>query len=71
MDKGALGVDKEDVRHPDLLHQPGVEGATLVVTRRERKALVLPVVTQVQSHGEILHVTHTHTHTEESFQYDF
>ena len=54
MDEGALGVDEEHVRNPDLLHQTAVEGHALVVGARERQPLVLPVVTQVQSHGEVL-----------------
>lgn len=54
VDEGALGVDEEDVRNPDLLHQPGVERPALVGVGRKRQPLVLPVVTQVQSHGEVL-----------------
>lgn len=54
MDEGAFGVDKEDVWNPDLLHQSGVERPALVVVRRKRQPLVLPVVTQIKSHGEVL-----------------
>lgn len=60
MDEGTFGVDEEDVRNPDLLHQPGVKSPALVVSRRERQPLVLPVVTQVQSHGEVLQTADTH-----------
>lgn len=60
MDEGAFGVDEEDIRNPDLLHQPGVKCPALVVSRRERQPLVLPVVTQVQSHGEVLQNADTH-----------
>lgn len=60
MDEGTFGVDEEDVRNPDLLHQPGVKSPALVVSRRERQPLVLPVVTQVQSHGEVLQKADTH-----------
>ncbi|KAG7224186.1 hypothetical protein INR49_019921, partial [Caranx melampygus] len=49
VDEGALGVDEEHVRNPDLLHQATVEGHALVVGARERQPLVLPVVTQVSS----------------------
>ena len=54
VDERALGVDEEHVGDPDLLHQATVEGHALVVGAGERQPLVLPVVTQVQSHGEVL-----------------
>lgn len=54
MDERALGVDEEHVRNPNLLHQTGVEGATLVAAGGEGQPIVLPVVPQVQGHGEIL-----------------
>ena len=54
VDEGALGVHEEDVGHPDLLHQAGVERPALVGVGRERQPLVLPVVAQVQRHGEVL-----------------
>lgn len=54
MDEGAFGVDEEDVRDPDLLHQARVERPALVVAGRKRQPLVFPVVTQVESHGEVL-----------------
>lgn len=43
----ALRVDEEDVRNPDLLHQPGVESAAQVVSRGKSQTLVFPVVPQV------------------------
>lgn len=54
VDKGALGVDKEHVGNPNLLHQAAVKGHALVVGAWERQPLVLPVVTQVQRHGKVL-----------------
>lgn len=54
MDKGSLGVNKEDIGDPDLLHQPAVEGHAEVVGAREGQPLVLPVVPQVQGHREVL-----------------
>lgn len=54
MDEGALGVDEEHVRDPNLLHQTAVKRHTLVVGALEGQTLVLPVVTEVQSHGEVL-----------------
>lgn len=54
VDKRALGVDEEHVGNPNLLHQATVKGHALVVGARERQPLVFPVVTQVQSHGEVL-----------------
>lgn len=55
MDEGTFGVDKEHVRHPDLLHQPSVKCPASVAAGREGQPVVLPVVSQVQSHGEVLH----------------
>lgn len=54
VDEGALGMDEEDVGDPDLLHQARVERPAEVGARWKRQPLVFPVVTQVQSHGEIL-----------------
>lgn len=54
VDEGAFGVDEEHVGDPDLLHQTAVKGHTLVVGALEGQTLVLPVVAQVQSHGEVL-----------------
>lgn len=47
-------MDEEDVRNPNLLHKPGVEGPALIVLGREGQALIFPIVTQVESHGEVL-----------------
>lgn len=57
VDEGALGVDEEHVRDPDLLHQPAIKGHALVVGAGEGKPLILPVVPQVKRHGEILQET--------------
>lgn len=54
VDEGPLRVHKEDIRDPDLLHQATIERHALVGAAGERQALVLPVVPQVQSHGEVL-----------------
>jgi len=54
VDERALGVNEEDVGHPDLLDQASVEGHALVGAAGEGQPLVLPVVTQVQRHGEVL-----------------
>lgn len=54
MDERALGVDEEHVRDPDLLDQTRVKGATLVAAGGEGQAVVLPVMPQVQRHGEVL-----------------
>lgn len=54
VDKGALGVNEEHVRDPDLLHQAAIEGHTLVGGAGEGQSLILPVVPQIQSHGEVL-----------------
>lgn len=51
-------MHEEDVGNPDLLHQATVKGHTLVGAAAEGETLVLPVVSQVQSHGEVL-VEHT------------
>lgn len=49
-----LGVDKEHVWHPDLLDQAPVEGHALIGGAVEREALVFPVVSNIQGHGEVL-----------------
>ena len=54
VNEGALGVDEEHVRHPDLLDQPCVKRATHVIPGGEGQPLILPVVSQVQGHGEVL-----------------
>lgn len=54
VNEGALGVDEEHVRNPDLLHQATVEGHALVVGAGERQSFILPVVTQVECHSEVL-----------------
>lgn len=54
MSEGPLGVDKKHVRHPDLLYQSAVESHALVVVAPEGQTLVLPIVPQVEGHGEIL-----------------
>lgn len=54
MDERPLGVDEEHIRHPDFLHQAPVEGHALVGGAWEGQPLVLPVVPQIQGHGEVL-----------------
>lgn len=54
MDKRAFRVNEEHVRNPNFLHKTCVEGTTLVVAGGEGQAIILPVVPQVQSHGEVL-----------------
>lgn len=54
MDEGPFGVDKEDIRHPDLFHQAAIEGHALVGGAGEGQPLILPVVPQIQGHGEVL-----------------
>lgn len=54
MDERPLGVDKEHIGHPDFLHQAPVEGHALVGRAREGQPVVLPVVSQIQGHGEVL-----------------
>lgn len=54
MDEGTLGVDKEHVRDPDLLHQPAVKCHALVVGAGEGQSLIFPVVPQIKCHGEVL-----------------
>lgn len=54
MDERTLGVDKEYIRNPNLLDQTCIKGATLVAAGGEGQAVVLPVMPQVQRHGEVL-----------------
>lgn len=52
--KRPFGVNKEDVRNPDLPHEPAVEGHALVGGAGKGQPLVPPVMPQVQGHGEVL-----------------
>lgn len=54
VDKRPLGVHEEHIRHPDFLHQAPIKGHALVGGAWEGKPLVLPVVPQIQGHGEVL-----------------
>lgn len=54
MDEGALGVHEEHVRDPNLLYQPAIKCHAQVVGAWKRQPLVLPVMPQVESHGEVL-----------------
>lgn len=47
-------MNKEDIGDPDLLHQPAIEGHALVAGAKEGQPLILPIMPQVQGHGEIL-----------------
>ncbi len=54
MNEGSFGVDKKHVRYPDFLHQPAIKGHALVGGAGKGQSLVLPVMSQVQGHGEVL-----------------
>lgn len=56
MNEGPLGVHKKDIRHPDLFNQTTIKCHALVGAAGERQTLILPVVPQVQGHGEVLNV---------------
>lgn len=47
-------MNEEHVRDPDFLHQTRIKGPTLVVAGGEGQPIVLPVMSQVQSHGKVL-----------------
>lgn len=40
----ALGMNKENVRHPDFLHKPCVECPALVVAGWKGQSVVLPIM---------------------------
>lgn len=54
MNEGALGMDEKHIRLPDLLHQAAVKRAAQIVTGGKSQAFILPVMPQVQGHGEVL-----------------
>lgn len=54
VDKGSLRVDKEDIRDPYFLHQTAIKRHTLVGAAGEGQTLILPVMSQIQGHGEVL-----------------
>lgn len=53
VDKGSLRVDKEDIRDPNFLHQTAIKRHTLVGAAGEGQTLILPVMSQIQGHGEV------------------
>lgn len=55
VDEGSLRVYKEHIRDPDLFHQASVESHAFVRGAGKGQALVLPVVSKVYGHGEVLH----------------
>lgn len=55
VDEGPLGVDEKDVGHPDLLHQTPIKGHAFVGGAGEGQPFVLPVMSQVEGHSEVLH----------------
>lgn len=54
VNEGPLRVHKEHIGHPNLLHQPAIEGHALICAAREGQALIFPVVPEVKRHGEVL-----------------
>lgn len=54
MDEGTFGVHKEHVGNPDLLHKPAIKCHTEIVSARKRQSLILPIVPQIEGHGEVL-----------------
>lgn len=54
MNERTLGVNKEDVWHPDLFHQPSVKSSAFVIAGGEGQSVVLPVMPKVQGHSEVL-----------------
>lgn len=69
VDKWALWVDKENIWHPDLLHQSGIKRSTQVVSRGEGQPLVLPVVPQIEGHSKVLKANSDSHYSRESFTY--
>lgn len=54
MDKRPLGMNEKHIRHPDFLYQAAVKGHALVGGAGKGQPLILPVVPQIQGHGEVL-----------------
>ena len=44
VNEGPFGMHEEDIRDPDLLHQPAVKSHALVGGAGKRETLILPVV---------------------------
>ncbi len=55
VDEGSFGMHKEHIRNPDLFHQSTIESHAFIGFTGKRQSLVLPVVSQVQGHGEVLY----------------
>lgn len=54
MDEGSLRMDKEDIRHPNLLNQSVIEGHALVCSAGKGEPLILPIVPEIKSHCKVL-----------------
>lgn len=47
-------MDKEHIWNPNFLDETCVEGSTFVAAGGESQPIVLPVMPQVEGHGEVL-----------------
>lgn len=60
MNERTLGMNEEHVWHPDLFHQPSVKRSTFVAAGGERQSIILPVMSEVQGHREVLYTHKRH-----------
>lgn len=54
MDEGSFRMDKEDIRHPNLLEQSAIKGHAFVRRARKGEPLILPIVSEVKRHRKVL-----------------
>lgn len=54
MDEGSFRMDKEDIRHPNLLNQSAIKGHAFVCSARKGEPLILPIVPEIKRHGKVL-----------------
>lgn len=54
MDERTFGMNKKHVWNPDFLNKARIESSTFVAAGGESQPIVLPVMPQVESHGEVL-----------------
>lgn len=54
MDERSFGVHKKHIGYPDLFYQPSIKSHAFVFVALEWESLILPVMSEIQSHCEVL-----------------
>lgn len=55
MNEGSFGMDKKDVRHPNLFDQSTIKGHAFVCCARKGEPLIFPVMSEIKkNHCKVL-----------------